>query len=618
MERERGKEIMERTEDANDERDLYGLYEASQGWRWSLFCPQKGDVMVVRIPEPLAKDAKTYGAFAVVQRDLWSDGSLMINVKSLGCTDPALNPVMSKRFNRRTGYIHCCHSMEDCQVEEGAVFHCRTVELADGENFSADYVTVSGKRTLKQVRQDLAPDQYSPEILPAQDDPPAGAEVPLEGGENRGKGGEVPGKKENYAALRARLEAVKRGREGGTGDPQQDEKKRKEAEAARGLSAGGVFPTLSSNLRMAPIDGSFGQVPLGQTHQVGSLPANPGGPNGPIMSPWSGMSGTKDIGSQLMMRAAANYSGGAGGGSLPPTAGNVWSSLLQSDKKKKKKKKKKKSGKKKQKKHKKRRGGGGSSGGGGSGGSSPSSSSDSSGSAEDSMSSDSVNLPPLRRRATKHPGSVLRLLLNQIEAQLSEVQGYEGQASSLLGGTKVLTFFNLLVRGSGVQVQSRDGREMYLIAVLLDLLRSGQLDKVADGLAARFMALQTAVIDGGWQAARHLEIYTPDIAMPGGPSVTLAARKHAKVLEKVQGKDSRSDRYGSRAWNRPWGTQSWQRQEEAPQEGGKGKNKKGKGGKGKSNAWSGKGGSSWRGGSAAEGRGNKEEKGDDKPQAESK
>ena len=54
---------------------------------------------------------------------------------------------------------------------------------------------------------------------------------------------------------------------------------------------------------------------------------------------------------------------------------------------------------------------------------------------------------------------------------------------------------------------SRDGRELYLLAVTLDMLRMGQLDRVADALASRFLAIQQAVLDGHWGAARYLEIY---------------------------------------------------------------------------------------------------------------
>ena len=359
-------------------------------------------------------------------------------------------------------------------------------------------------------------------------------------------------------------------------------------------------------LRSDPLQAALSQRPVNAEKDRGHGNAN-------TSKSWKKLTTSGSVGSQLVMRAAANLPGAGGGGGLPPGGGLL--SGLRGGGKKKKKKKKKKDKKKKKRKHGSAFPGGGSSGGGGSGGSS-SSSSTSSESSGSSSSDASADLPPLRRKAERKPGSVLKLLLQQVESQLSELQGADGHDAALLGGTKILTYFHLLVKGNnGVQIGSRDGRELYLISVLLDLLRSGQLERLADGLSARFLALQTACMDGNWVAARHLEIFTPDQSTPGGPGVTLAARKHAKVLEKVKGHDSRSEQYRGGGWNRNAAWQ-WPRQEENnPSEGGKGKFKKGKGAKGKGGAWSGKGSYSWKG---SEHKGGEKEKATDKPQNEQK
>lgn len=76
----------------------------------------------------------------------------------------------------------------------------------------------------------------------------------------------------------------------------------------------------------------------------------------------------------------------------------------------------------------------------------------------------------------------------------------------------------------------------------LDHLRLGQLDKVADCIAARFLALHQAHLDGHWDAARNLEIYCPEVLSAAGAEVTLRARKHSRMLDKVTGKGTSSQR----------------------------------------------------------------------------
>ena len=525
-------------------RAVYGLYEATDTWRWSLFCPRRGDVIVVKVPIPVAPEEGVYGAFAVLTRTMLSDGSLILAVKSLGSSNAATTVQLSRSFNRRPGCIHICHGIGECEVlDEEVVFHSKTVELADGATFSAPYVGASGRRMLKQVRDGLEGDGEEPEPgetpeghLP---EPMADPAKDRERREKAGKGdgGTTKTPETPYGQLREKLDRVKRKQQSqGIGEAQGEEKRRP---LERVMETPWQVPHLSSNQKLG--NGNK-EDPWNLRNMMMS-----GGPadgrqatSTPIMNGWTRATGSTSVGSQLVLRAAANLQGQGGGGGTPP-GGGLMAYLNPSGKRKKKKKKKDKKKKKKKKKKSKRPSGGGSSGGGSSGGSS-STTSDSDESSGSGSSGGSAFLPLLRRKAEKKPGSVLKLLLAQVESQLSELQGAEDHPdSALLGGTKMLTYFHLLVRGNGVQVTSRDGRELYLLAVLLDLLRSGQLERLADGMSARFMALQTAVMDGSWAAARHLEVYTPDQATPGGPAITLAARKHAKVLEKVKGSDSRGD-----------------------------------------------------------------------------
>ena len=603
------------------DRAVYGLYEASDSWRWSLFCPQRGDVLVIQVPKPIAPEEGVFAAFAVLTKTLMSDGSLIVAAKSLGSSEESTTTSLSRHFNRRPGCIHICHGAEECSVmDEEVVFHCRTVELADGETFSAKYVGTAGKRLLKQVRQGA---EREPEL--AEERPRESGEEKQKAPKRKGPDDETPHRDngkgvgqsgspngERYATLRQRLASAKNKHSQGPGGEGQDVSETLFPWMGPG---GGSIPQLSASHKLAyrqqggPLDPAAARLAV----EGG---ANPDPGRGPTMSGWN-KTNSGSVGSQLVMRAAANLQGGGGGGGLPPTA-NFGAMFGGPQKKKKKKKKKKGKKKKKKRKHGGPPGGGGSSGGGSSGSSTGSSSSDSESSGSGS-SGQSAYLPPLRRKAQKHPGSVLKILLAQVESQLSELQGAEGHEAALLGGTKVLTYFHLLVKGSSVQTTSRDGRELYLISVLLDLLRSGQLERLADGLAARFMALQTAAMDGNWVAARHLEIYTPDQATPGGPAITLAARKHAKVLEKVKGHDNRSDYPRGGTWGRQGNAWQWPKAEDSQTaESGKGKNKKGKNGKGKGGAWNGKGYNSWKGAGGGDAKNSEREKTGEKPQNDQK
>ena len=244
---------------------------------------------------------------------------------------------------------------------------------------------------------------------------------------------------------------------------------------------------------------------------------------------------------------------------------------------KRKKKKKKKSGKKKKKKSKKSRQK--AQGGGGPGGSSSGSSSSQSSSSESTASSGSENsgyLPPLKRKSDRRPGSVLELLIGQVEAQLSELQGAGMTGGSILAGTKMVSFYHLMIK-STVTPTSRDGRELFLLANLLDLLRQGELSRLGDAMSARFLALQQASLDQSWVAARHLEIFTPEVLTAAGAAVTLAARRHAKVVDRAKGLQqsrSRGEAHSSSAWGRSgaWAASGG----DTPGEPYKGKGKKGK------------------------------------------
>ena len=112
-----------------------------------------------------------------------------------------------------------------------------------------------------------------------------------------------------------------------------------------------------------------------------------------------------------------------------------------------------------------------------------SSSSDGSSSDYSQSSSDSSLKPPLQRKAEKRPGSVFRLLLNHVRLSLSDMSladpEDQGGAAAVNSSAKVTSYFQIMVRPH-LASRPRDEKELYSLAVALDTLRSGNLEKIAD------------------------------------------------------------------------------------------------------------------------------------------
>ena len=332
-------EALAPTAEAEDSaREVWGLYEASQGWRWSLFCPQKGDVVVVKIPLPIAEDESTYGAFVMTEKVLLSDGSLSMTVKSLGSTDQAVTQSLSKMFNRRVGMIHCCHGEEDCMVTEDVAFHCRTVELCNGETFAADYAGQSGKRLLRQVRQDLVEEMiYSPEkeAVPAGHRPEEKEKAPMNS--QREKGGS-PAEVTRHSALRQRLEETRKRRGKGGEAPEKEAPEITQGDPAQKRPRDNQRPQLSSSYRL-PSGGEMGQaLTWSGLQEMRTAEGEPADTRERTTRALSSGRKEKSVGSQLMLRAAAHYQPPTGGGNLPPTGGG-WDQPPGGEKRKKKKRK---------------------------------------------------------------------------------------------------------------------------------------------------------------------------------------------------------------------------------------------------------------------------------------
>lgn len=177
------------------------------------------------------------------------------------------------------------------------------------------------------------------------------------------------------------------------------------------------------------------------------------------------------------------------------------------------------------------------SGGSGSSGSSTESSGDSR--RRKSRSDDESDLsyePPLRKKAAKSPGSVMQMLVKHAQEQLDRgaLLESEGAGPGVTSGIKISTYFALLIRPNH-PAGNPLLRELYALGQAIDLLRMGRLPETADALASRFIAVHTALSDGGWATASQLELYPLEPVQSATMSTMLQAQKHRRLIQKSQG-----------------------------------------------------------------------------------
>lgn len=186
------------------------------------------------------------------------------------------------------------------------------------------------------------------------------------------------------------------------------------------------------------------------------------------------------------------------------------------------------------------------------------------------------------------------LLTSHVAQQLDQAAlvDMEGEDQGVVSGVKIMTYFNLFLKPHYTNHQ-RELRELHSLAAMIDILRQGDLAKVGDALSGRFIALHQFLQDGSWNTARHMELYPMDEGHAASSSVILASRKHARLVQKVQGINP------SGSWSLPYGRgkgkgkYDWNPSDNPGKGKEKGKKGKGKGkwqpwnfdGKGKENEW---------------------------------
>ena len=516
---------------------------------WDALAPRPGDVLefiTEHVPGFLSSDATA--AFLVREAQTAEDGSLLLQGRSIGCDDEAVGKELSSLLNRKSGSLHLCWSWPCTVARDAGAVHVTRARLFLRGTFSAGYLKPWGRLVMREF-EELAEEAEDEEEEPGRKEKP---EKRKEGPKRKAKpgarerekeprkrpaarkaGGE-PGDKtgklqERLAALRQKL--VKKTRTAGGGaieisDSEErersEEESQQEVEESERLGVGDRLREPTTLLAIGDVKEEEDQPPKKEKKTRKKVKKS------------------KDPGAQLLAQAAQQRARG---------------------KERKDQKKKKKKGsdavkalaallteKKDKKKGKRSRGkkkDGGDSGPGSSGSSSGGSEEDE----EKSESSSSEMLAPLQKKSSRHPGTVLRLLVDHARQTLDQAAVVEtGASKDVTRGVKMTTYFNLLIRPYHSSA-SRDMKELHQLAVCIDELRAGHLSKLGDSMASRFLAIHTAVNEGSWRSAQFMELHPLEPTQGAPTALLLETKKHGKLVQRSQSnEDWRRGRLEGDGW----------------------------------------------------------------------
>ena len=556
--------------------------------QWSALQPLAGSVVECHLPtSSLRYTEDEWAAFFITQVETRLDGSLLLGVHFMGTPDATVADTIETML-RRGAKVHFCLSRPCLDVDPGhhiEALHVTRVRIWERDDFEADYLVKGIAGLMKKWIKELEGGDTGAKKRPAartpraKKPPGAGKDAGAPKGKREGAGrsgltdemrAELSRK---LAAAKKRHKAHREEADDPGEEPEEDGSSIEEVSSSPediGLATGSVLD--------GPREKHKEKVAEARHKVQGALED--------IKD-----SATKSLTGQLAQQAVAlaaqrrkekkkkKHKKKSTQTKLAEALSRILTGSSAGSKTKKKKKKK----KKKDKKRKRRvtRDGTIVS-------CSSSCSSSSVQEEEDKVSSDTDLEAPIKKRSRDNPGSVLALLTSHVretmdQAALTEVPTGE---ECVTKGVKIATYFALHVKPQ-FPTQQRELREMFSLAATLDLLRRGDVARVGDSLAARFMALHQALLDQSWATARHMELHAMEETSAGSAALVLASRKHGRLVEKVQGR-------GGGSWPgwsggaRGRGKGSWKGSGEAPwgQRGEKGKGKeKGKKGRGKNAAW---------------------------------
>ena len=579
---------------------------------WNAICPKRGWIMEVTNPyiHGIA-DCSGEAAFLVRDVRVGERMSMVVEVKSLGSDNPEVSKFLSANFNRKVGTLHMCTEGE-CYLEPEAAVHIQNVVLWQPENFNRSYVTPAMQRQIKKWldgADNLTEEGESGKEKETGAAPPMPGEFPKKAPRagvlrNPGKDGKAeeksdlkPGSTED---LRKRLGAVRSRlqQEGGVVAPAG----KVSVPRARQLESEALLVTSSPEPSPSVLDESEHQRLLRKKARKEKRKA---AKQNKELEEKSKETLRLSSGS-LSQAAIQDIKGGTSSTlqkQLAIRAKNVSVNKekeLETERKRKrdkdpgkrlvkilvdgltgKKKKKDKDGERKRRKVKKE---GDPYDPGDPGDSSDSSDSGGSPLEESSSEKEKDLEPPLRRKSRKHPGSVLELLVKHASEKLDQtgkVATGEDGAEAVTGGIKIASYFNICVRPQIVGNLNQQ-REMHHLTNAIDLLRLGELGRLGDLLASRFMSIHQSLIDGNWASARFMEMMPMEEMSAAGPQIVLDARKHAKMNAKLVNPDPTHSWKGG---GKGKGKTSWSSASQDWQTDTKGKGKKGGKGKGKHKPW---------------------------------
>ena len=520
---------------AFEEGKEYTLEEQAE---WSSFVPGAGCIMEVDMESTdRAVDHQAWAAFFIKSVANELDGSHTVEAYYMGCEYEPMGVELANLFGRAAKHIHLCLSKPCIVVGDRDTLHATRIRLWTVDNFEADYVGSHVAASLTVWRQEVEK-AAKPKRRARAPPKEKGNAKKTPGG--RGKTGprpKGPGGKADEAKKREALKAKLKSLRGAHKD--QEDKSPVEVPSGSDRKEGDGSEEDSTGYSPSELLNTGTQLEDKPKKKEKRKERRRSEKDREIV-PYEATRGssTKGWSDQLLNRALAvkdvrdQARKKAKKKDRKDKALNLLKQILtggsEGDKKKR-------TGSKKRKSRKRRR-----LEDGVIVSSSVSSSGESStkeASAEEVSSEEDLEAP-MKKRSRDSPGSVLSLLTEHVRSQMEQESLTElgDGRKRVTSGVKVTTYFHLHIKPTYAH-HLRELRELYMLAMTIDLLRKGDLARVGDSLSARFMAIHQSLVDQSWNTAKHMELFPLEETTAASSALVLASRKHSRLVDKVQGKE---------------------------------------------------------------------------------
>ena len=122
---------------------------------------------------------------------------------------------------------------------------------------------------------------------------------------------------------------------------------------------------------------------------------------------------------------------------------------------------------------------------------------------------ESSDLSAIHAKASKTPGVLLDESIAKMEEYMAAREGRSPNDGTHLNAVVETYLTTVLLPAQGSNVGPRNERELRTLARAVDKILRGDTGGAADILIQRFKAIETAISDGHWGVARHLELLPP-------------------------------------------------------------------------------------------------------------